>query len=164
MHRAKELALLADIIDAPTAAEIGLVNRVLPDAELDAFVDDWAAGSRPVRPIALAMTKRLLNNSLNVTLEEALDDEGLSQSVNFGTNDTARGDDGVRREAAAHLRRSLSRVAARHLPPPRRAPPVPSARCGDGSSCDGSSRRWSSRRLVVRRPTPRTTERCRGAR
>ena len=40
-------------------------------------------------PIALAMTKRLLNNSLNVTLEEALDDEGLSQTVNFATADTA---------------------------------------------------------------------------
>jgi 2-(1,2-epoxy-1,2-dihydrophenyl)acetyl-CoA isomerase len=34
------------------------------------------------------MTKRLLNNSLNVTLEEALDDEGLSQTVNFYTSDT----------------------------------------------------------------------------
>jgi 2-(1,2-epoxy-1,2-dihydrophenyl)acetyl-CoA isomerase len=36
----------------------------------------------------MAMTKRLLNNSFNVTLEEALDDEGLSQTVNFGTKDT----------------------------------------------------------------------------
>ena len=34
------------------------------------------------------MTKRLLNNSFSVTLEEALDDEGLSQTVNFGTKDT----------------------------------------------------------------------------
>lgn len=88
LHRAKELALLADIIDAPTAAEMGLVNRVLPDAELDAFVDEWAARLAAGPPIALAMTKRLLNNSSNVTLEEALDDEGLSQSVNFGTADT----------------------------------------------------------------------------
>jgi len=88
MHRAKELALLADIIDASYAAEIGLVNRVLPDGELDAFVDDWATRLAGGPPIALAMTKRLLNNSLNVTLEEALDDEGLSQSVNFGTSDT----------------------------------------------------------------------------
>ena len=89
MHRAKELALLADIIDAPTAAEMGLVNRVLPDAELDAFVDEWAARLAAGPPIALAMTKRLLNNSFNVTLEEALDDEGLSQTVNFSTSDTA---------------------------------------------------------------------------
>ncbi len=40
-------------------------------------------------PIALAMTKRLLNNSMNVTMEEALDDEGFTQSVNIaGTKDT----------------------------------------------------------------------------
>ncbi len=88
MHRAKELALLAEIIDANQAAEMGLVNRVLPDGELDAFVDDWAARLAGGPPIALAMSKRLLNNSMHVTLEEALDDEGLSQTVNFGTKDT----------------------------------------------------------------------------
>ena len=88
MHRAKELALLADIIDAEEAAAMGLVNRVLPADELDAFVDDWAQRLAGGPPIALAMTKRLLNNSFNVTLEQALDDEGLSQSVNFGTKDT----------------------------------------------------------------------------
>ena len=88
MHRAKELALLAEIIDATRAAEMGLVNRVLPDDELDAFVDDWAARLAGGPPIALAMSKRLLNNSMHVTLEEALDDEGLSQTVNFGTKDT----------------------------------------------------------------------------
>lgn len=88
MHRAKELALLTDIVDAPTAEAMGLVNRVLPDDELDAFVHDWATRLAAGPPIALAMTKRLLNNSLNVTMEEALDDEGLSQTVNFGTKDT----------------------------------------------------------------------------
>jgi 2-(1,2-epoxy-1,2-dihydrophenyl)acetyl-CoA isomerase len=88
MHRAKELALLAEIIDAARAAEMGLVNRVLPDEEVDAFVADWAARLAAGPPIALAMSKRLLNNSLAVTLEEALDDEGLSQTVNFGTKDT----------------------------------------------------------------------------
>jgi enoyl-CoA hydratase/carnithine racemase len=88
MHRAKELALLAEIIDAEQAAEMGLVNRVLPDDDLDAFVDDWASRLAGGPPIALAMSKRLLNNSMHVTLEEALDDEGLSQTVNFGTTDT----------------------------------------------------------------------------
>jgi enoyl-CoA hydratase/carnithine racemase len=88
MQRAKELAFFADIIGAPEAERIGLVNRVLPDSELDAFVDDWARRLASGPPIALAMSKRLLNNSLNVTMEEALDDEGLSQTVNFGTKDT----------------------------------------------------------------------------
>ncbi|WP_116995889.1 enoyl-CoA hydratase/isomerase family protein [Desertimonas flava] len=88
LHRAKELALLADIIDARRAAELGLVNRVLPDDELDACVDDWATRLAGGPPIALAMSKRMLNNAFNVTLEQAIDDEGLSQTVNFGTTDT----------------------------------------------------------------------------
>ena len=89
LHKAKELALLADIIDAKEAEAIGLVNRIVPSSELDAFVDDWANRLAAGPPIALAMSKRLLNNSMNVTLEEALDDEGLSQTVNFSTADTA---------------------------------------------------------------------------
>ncbi len=87
MHRAKELALLARIIDAQEAVAIGLVNHVVPDTELDAFVDGWVAELLAGPPIALALTKRLLNNSLNVTLEEALDDEAVSQTVNLGTTD-----------------------------------------------------------------------------
>ena len=74
MHRAKELTLLADIIDAAEADRIGLVNRVVPDAELDEFVADWAARLAAGPPIALAQAKRLLNNAVGVTLEQALDE------------------------------------------------------------------------------------------
>jgi 2-(1,2-epoxy-1,2-dihydrophenyl)acetyl-CoA isomerase len=88
LHRAKELAFFADIISAAEAERLGLINRLLPDAELDAFVDDWARQLIALPPIALAQTKRLLNNAMNVTLEEALDDEGTAQTVNFGTKDT----------------------------------------------------------------------------
>jgi 2-(1,2-epoxy-1,2-dihydrophenyl)acetyl-CoA isomerase len=89
IHKAKELALLADIIGAEEANEIGLLNRLVAAEELDGVVGDWARRLADGPPIALAMTKRLLNNSMNVTLEEALDDEGLSQTVNFSTADTA---------------------------------------------------------------------------
>lgn len=88
LHRAKELALFGDIISAVDASEMGLVNRVLPDGELDAFVDAWARRLAAGPPIALALTKRMLNNAMNVTMEEALDDEGAAQTVNFGTKDT----------------------------------------------------------------------------
>ncbi|MBL6620374.1 MAG: enoyl-CoA hydratase [Ilumatobacteraceae bacterium] len=89
MHRAKELVLLADIIDAAEADRIGLVNRVVPEAELDDTVDAIAARLAAGPPIALAMSKRLLNNSFDVTLEQALDDEGLAQTVTFSTEDVA---------------------------------------------------------------------------
>ena len=88
LHRAKELALFGDIISAADASEMGLVNRVLPDSELDAFVDGWARRLAAGPPIALALTKRMLNNAMNVTMEEALDDEGAAQTVNFGSKDT----------------------------------------------------------------------------
>jgi 2-(1,2-epoxy-1,2-dihydrophenyl)acetyl-CoA isomerase len=88
MHRAKELALLADVISAHEAKELGLVNRVLPAAEIDAFVDDWAHRLAAGPPIALAMTKRMLNRSFEQSFEQALDDEARSQTINFGTTDT----------------------------------------------------------------------------
>jgi enoyl-CoA hydratase/carnithine racemase len=88
MHRAKELAFFADIISAKEAAELGLVNRVLPPGQLDAFVTDWADRLAAGAPIALSLTKRLLTNSLSMTMDEALEAEGLAQSVNTTTEDT----------------------------------------------------------------------------
>ena len=89
MHRAKELAFFADIISAKEAAELGLVNRVLPPGELDAFVNDWAARLAAGPPVALSLTKRLLTNSFNMSMDEALEAEGMAQSVNTATEDTA---------------------------------------------------------------------------
>jgi enoyl-CoA hydratase/carnithine racemase len=88
MHKAKELALFADIINADEALALGLVNRVVPVDGLDKLVDEWAARLAAGPPIALAMTKRMLNRSFEQSFEQALDDEARSQAVNFGTTDT----------------------------------------------------------------------------
>jgi len=89
LHRAKELAFFADIIDAHQAAEFGLVNRVVPAGQLDAFVDDWATRLAAGPPLGLSMTKAMLNSSFNVTMDQALEDEARSQAVNFASADTA---------------------------------------------------------------------------
>jgi 2-(1,2-epoxy-1,2-dihydrophenyl)acetyl-CoA isomerase len=70
---------------------MGLVNRVVPDHELDKFVDDWAARLAAGPPIALQMTKKMLSNAFSQGLAEALDAEAASQTVNFGTEDTMEG-------------------------------------------------------------------------
>jgi enoyl-CoA hydratase/carnithine racemase len=88
LHVAKELAFFGDIVSAAEAKDFGLVNRVVADADLDDFVAAWAARLVASPPVAIAQTKRLLNNAMNVTMEEALDDEGAAQTVNFGTKDT----------------------------------------------------------------------------
>lgn len=88
MHKAKELALLAEIIPAAEAERIGIVNRVVPDAELDTFVDDWAQRLASGPPLALQMTKRMLTNSFSTTMSEALHWEAMAQTVTGGTEDT----------------------------------------------------------------------------
>jgi 2-(1,2-epoxy-1,2-dihydrophenyl)acetyl-CoA isomerase len=89
LHRAKELALFADIISAEEALRIGVINRVVPVDELDKVVGEWAARLAAGPPIALAMTKRMLNRSFEQSFEQALDDEARSQTINFSTRDTA---------------------------------------------------------------------------
>ncbi len=87
LHKAKELAFFADVIPAAEAERLGLVNRVVPAAELDVFVDDWATRLADGPPLALSMTKTMLNNSLMVSMDQALEDEARSQAVNFATKD-----------------------------------------------------------------------------
>ena len=111
LHRAKELALLADIIDATEADRIGLVNRVVPDAELDEFVADWAARLAAGPPIALAQAKRLLDDGVNLTLEQALDAEGRGPDGQLLHRRHGRGRAGVPGEADADVPRSLTVTA-----------------------------------------------------
>jgi enoyl-CoA hydratase/carnithine racemase len=89
LHRAKELALLADIIPAAEAERLGLVNRVVPRADLDAMVASLASRLAAGPPLALSITKRLLNQSAQVTLGQALEAEAQAQAVNLASRDTA---------------------------------------------------------------------------
>lgn len=91
MHKAKELVLLGDIVGAAEAERIGIVNRVVPHEQLDAFVDGWATRLAAGPPLALAMSKRLLANAYSATLAEALDAEAVAQSVNIASEDTREG-------------------------------------------------------------------------
>jgi 2-(1,2-epoxy-1,2-dihydrophenyl)acetyl-CoA isomerase len=89
LHKAKELALLGEMLDAKEAERIGIVNRVVPDAALDGFVDDWARRLAAGPPLALQMTKRMLGMAHAVSLSEALHQEAMAQSVTGASEDTA---------------------------------------------------------------------------
>lgn len=87
LHKAKELAYFADIVSAEEAMGLGIVNRVVPAEQLDGFVDDWARRLAAGPPMALSLTKTMLNGSLALSMDEALEAEARSQVVNFGTQD-----------------------------------------------------------------------------
>jgi 2-(1,2-epoxy-1,2-dihydrophenyl)acetyl-CoA isomerase len=87
LARAKELAFFADVLPASEAMRLGLVNRVVPAAELDALVTEWASRLAAGPPLALSMTKTMLNNAFGVSMEQAVEDEARAQSVNFASED-----------------------------------------------------------------------------
>lgn len=89
LHKAKELALLADVLPMAEAERLGLVNRVVAPDELDAAVAEWAQRLAAGPPIALTQTKQMLNRSVETSWTDLLDAEGTAQTVNFGTEDTA---------------------------------------------------------------------------
>jgi enoyl-CoA hydratase/carnithine racemase len=68
-NRALEVLFSAEDIGADQAAAYGYVNRALPDAELDAFVDALATRIAGFDKWAIANTKRLVNTSLPPDVE-----------------------------------------------------------------------------------------------
>jgi enoyl-CoA hydratase/carnithine racemase len=88
MARAKEIALFGGMYSGEEALALGLINRVVPAADLDAFVDQWAATLAAGPPLALSMTKTLLQASGHSSMEEAVENEARCQAVNFASEDT----------------------------------------------------------------------------
>ena len=68
-NRALEVLLSSEDIRADQAEAYGYVNRALPDAELDAFVDALATRIAAFDRWAIANTKRLVNTSLPPNVE-----------------------------------------------------------------------------------------------
>ncbi|WP_169799529.1 enoyl-CoA hydratase/isomerase family protein [Novosphingobium lentum] len=75
MARALQMALLAERIDAATAERYGLVNFLVPDAELEARTTAIAGRIAASPPAATRGAKALFNAAERQTLAEALDGE-----------------------------------------------------------------------------------------
>ena len=88
MRAAMELALLGEIIGGEEAVALGLLNRLVPEDELDSFVMRWATQLAAGPPLALSLTKRLLASSFEHSLADAVEAEGVAQALNFTTADS----------------------------------------------------------------------------
>lgn len=77
--KARELYFTAEMLDAARALELGVVNRVVPDGELDAAVADLAGRLAKGPSVAYGYMKKNLNAALDGTLEDTLDLEAWAQ-------------------------------------------------------------------------------------
>lgn len=103
--RAKELAYFGEMLDATTAVAAGLVNRVVPHDELDAFVAGWATRLAEGPALALVATKSLLDGAWDTGLSEALEHEAACQAANLSGPD-------VQEAVAAFFDKRPARFAA----------------------------------------------------
>ena len=77
---AAELLLTGNFIDAARAERLGLVSRVVPDAELDTAAETLAADMLRNSPLGLRLTKECLNAALDAgSLEQVIAMEDRNQ-------------------------------------------------------------------------------------
>lgn len=91
VQRAKELMFFGDDVGASTAERIGLVNAVVPTSELDKTASQWAERLAAGPTKAIALTKWLLNRSLDSDRLTAFQEESWAQEVVTGTEDCTEG-------------------------------------------------------------------------
>ncbi|MEU9124205.1 enoyl-CoA hydratase-related protein [Streptomyces sp. NPDC048506] len=90
-QRAKELMFFGDAVPAAEAERLGLVNRVVPDGALAKTAREWAErlAAGPTR--ALALTKQLVNASLETDRGTAFAAEAAAQEITMTTRDAQEG-------------------------------------------------------------------------
>jgi enoyl-CoA hydratase len=89
--RASELLLLGERISAQEAYVAGIVNRVVPDPELDGLVADWAAKLASKSPVIMRLGKEAMRRQLDMPFEDALDYLRSQLSLAVSTEDIVEG-------------------------------------------------------------------------
>ncbi len=90
MAKAKELVFTGRFVEAAEALSLGLVNQVVPDAELEAKADELAADFAAGPTFAFGLAKKMFNMA-NGTYEEFLDLENFVQPQLGQTEDHREG-------------------------------------------------------------------------
>jgi 2-(1,2-epoxy-1,2-dihydrophenyl)acetyl-CoA isomerase len=91
LARASELAFTGGRVDAAEALRIGLVNRVVPAAELTAAALTWAQELAGLPTTAIGLTKRAFNHAMMPTFDEHLEYELELIAQAFDTHDHREG-------------------------------------------------------------------------
>jgi enoyl-CoA hydratase len=89
--KANELLLLGERWSAEEALAAGIVNRVVPDADLDPLVADWAGRLAASSPVIMRLGKEAMRRQLDMPLDDALDYLRSQLTLAMSTEDIVEG-------------------------------------------------------------------------
>ncbi len=89
--KAAELLLMGKLVDAQEAYRIGLVNKVVPQAEVMTTAKEWAEAICQAGPLAVRAAKEAMLKGCDMTLEDGLRLENSLVAYIMGTEDFAEG-------------------------------------------------------------------------
>jgi enoyl-CoA hydratase len=89
--KTNELLLLGERIDAREAERIGIVNRVVPEAEFEGAVREWATKLASKSPVIMRLGKDAMYRQLDMPFEDALDYLRSQLSLAMTTEDIVEG-------------------------------------------------------------------------
>jgi 2-(1,2-epoxy-1,2-dihydrophenyl)acetyl-CoA isomerase len=91
MHKAKELVFFGDDLAAADAERIGIVNKVVPAAELHAATKEWAERLAHGPTKAIGWSKKLLHDASELSRHDLLEEEAMLVELNSHTEDGGEG-------------------------------------------------------------------------
>jgi enoyl-CoA hydratase len=89
--KANEMLLLGERLSAEEALSAGIVNRVVPAAEFDAAVAEWAAKLAGKSPVIMRLGKEAMRRQLDMPLDDALDYLRAQLTLALSTEDIVEG-------------------------------------------------------------------------
>ena len=86
-HKAAQIVFLGDTITATEAAELGIVNRVVPADQLHVAAEEWATRIAANPTTVLGWAKKLLHDATEIPRTATLENEAVFIELNQGTDD-----------------------------------------------------------------------------
>ncbi|MFM2150726.1 MAG: hypothetical protein RLZZ187_3032 [Pseudomonadota bacterium] len=87
LARAKELVFTGRRVGAAEALAMGMIERMVPDADLAAAAQDWARSLSTGSPAALALAKSVMDRSLEMSFEQVLAEGAKAQALCYTTGE-----------------------------------------------------------------------------
>ena len=112
LKRARELLFFGDMIDAKTALQFGMINRVVPAAELREATMKYAKRLSLISPEALRWGKRVINRGAEIAGFRAALEAGVDSFVSLYSTQTDVGKEFGRIVAEKNLKAALEWRAA----------------------------------------------------